>query len=273
MNNLDDEFFGRIGHDLRGELATMLAGVQYLLRYDKRLEPSHREMLERVRGAGDRLKRLLDEFDHAIWLHADPRRQLCVAECDPVLLVQDLAARLDQAATARGVRLLVDSELREGEVTLSADAELLLTALDYVAGLAVLRSHGGAVRVRLARGAVGAGGAPTVTVSDEAGVIPQEMLERLFEPFVERSALAATDAPQGGGAAAAPAPPRRKERLGLGLGIARGILEAHQGSLAAALVPADDGAAGAGRRGGLRFTCTLGSAPGPAPAAEQEQAR
>ena len=105
MNNLDDDFFGRVGHDLRGELATMLAGVQYLLRYDKRIEPQHRDMLERVRGAGDRLTRLLDEFDRAIWLHQDPRRQFALADCDPVTLVQDLAARLDQAAAARSVRL------------------------------------------------------------------------------------------------------------------------------------------------------------------------
>jgi signal transduction histidine kinase len=229
-------------------------------------------MLERVRGAGDRLKRLLDEFDHAIWLHADPRRQLCIGDCDPVTLVQDLAARLDPAAAARSVRLLVDSELREGEVKLSADAELLLTALDYVAGLAVLRSRGTAVRVRLARGARGAEGAPTVTITDEAGVLPPDVLDRLFEPFVERSALP-LDMPPGAGPGAAPTP-RRKERLGLGLAVARGILEAHSGGLSASLVlPGPDGAAPPGPAGGLRFICTLGSAPGPAQGEEQGPAR
>jgi len=255
MNNLDDDFFGRVGHDLRGELATMLAGVQYLLRYDKRIEPQHRDMLERVRGAGDRLTRLLDEFDRAIWLHQDPRRQLSLADCDPVTLVQDLAARLDQAAAARSVRLLVDSELREGEVALHADVELLLIALDYVAGFAVFRSHASAVRVRLARGAAGA---PVVIITDEAGSVAPEVLERLFEPFVERMALPMDTPPGPGGAAP---PPRRRERLGLGLAIARGILEAHGGGATAAFVPAAGEGAASGQAAGLRFACTLGSFP------------
>ncbi|HSN97452.1 MAG TPA: HAMP domain-containing sensor histidine kinase [Candidatus Nanopelagicales bacterium] len=246
MHSLDDDFFARVGHDLRGELATMLAGVDFLLRYDKRIEPPHREMLERVRGAGERLRRLLDELNNAVWLRADPERPLMIADCDPVVLVQEVTTSLFDAAALRGARLLVDSELREGELILSADAEQLRVALEYVAGLSILRSRGGAVRLRLCWGE---DGRPTVTIADEAGPVSPEVLERLFEPFQERSALPLEVAGPDG----VPPPPRRRERLGLGLAIARGILEAHSGGLTAATARDNDSI-------GLRFTCTLGSA-------------
>jgi hypothetical protein len=184
MKNLDDEFFARVGHDLRGELATMQAGIHYLLRYEKQLESAHREMLERVRGAGERLRRLLDEFDHAVWLRPDSRRPLAMGPYDPVELVQELTRRLDEAAAARDVRLFVESELREGELPLTGDAELLLVALEYVAGLAILRSRDGAVRIRVARTEP-----PAVTIADEAGPVAPELLDRLLEPFVERAAI------------------------------------------------------------------------------------
>lgn len=246
MDNLDDDFFARVGHDLRGELATMIAGVDFLLRYDKKLEPPHRDMLERVRGAGERLKRLLDELNHAVWLKADPRRPLVLADCDPVVLLQQVTAGLYDAAAARETRLLVDSELREGEVTLSADAELLRVALEYVAAFAILRSRGGAVRVRLS---FDEDDRPLVSITDQGGAVPPEVLPRLFEPFVEKSALPAESSGPGG----APPAPRRRERLGLGLAIARGILEAHRGGLSVAPAAGAEGV-------GLRFTCTLGSA-------------
>ncbi|AKT41428.1 sensor histidine kinase [Chondromyces crocatus] len=249
MNILDDEFFARVGHDLRGELATMLAGVDFLLRYGKSIEPSHRDMLDRVRGAGDRLKRLLDELNHAVWLYEDPNRQMVVEPCDPVVLVQKTAAELYEVAAAREARLIVDNELREGEVTLAADLDLLQVALEYVAGLALVRSRGRTVRMRLAWGD---DRRPTVTISDEAGAVSPETLHRMFEPFVERSAVVLQTSSTGAGAL----PPRRRERLGLGLGIARGILSAHRGSLTVA-------AAGEGDTMGLRFTCVLGSAPQP----------
>jgi signal transduction histidine kinase len=262
--DLDDDFFARIGHDLRGELATMLAGVHYLLRYEKRLEPGPREMLERVRGAGDRLRRLLDEFDHAIWLRVDGERPMQIAACDAVDLVRRVAERLEEGAAARGVRLLVDDTVGEGVAMLDGDVELLAVALDYVIGFAITRSRGRPVRIRVEL----RGGAPVAVVSDEAGAASPEVIARLLEPFVERTAIAPD-----------PVAPRRRERLGLGLAIARGIFAAHGGDLVAA---PESGGAGDGdldcarepssepgegeavqserRAAGLRLTCTLGGA-------------
>jgi signal transduction histidine kinase len=248
---MDDEFFARVGHDLRGELATMLAGIHYVLRYEKELGSGSRDMLERVRGAGERLKRLLDEFDNAVWLRAETRRPLIIASCDAGELARRAVAHLEDLAASRGVSVSIDAD-PSGITTLEADAELLRVALEYVVGFAVLRSRDRPVRIHVA----GAGGrGPVVTVVDEAGSVSPEPLARLLEPFGERAAMPVD-----------PAGPRRRERLGLGLAIARGILDAHGGGLTVEASPervagaapeqAEEGAAGEG----LRFTCSLGGA-------------
>lgn len=245
---MNDEFFARVGHDLRGELATMLAGVHYLLRYEKDLGAGSRDMLERVRGAGERLKRLLDEFDNAVWLRADPNRPMTIAPCNAGELVRQAASHLEATAAARGVRIVIEDAVQDGEATLKGDPELLRIALEYVLGLAVLRSRDRPVQVRVARVESG----PVVTFVDEAGPVPPETLARLLEPFGERAAIPAD-----------PVAPRRRERLGLGLAIARGILDAHGGGLT--IEPADGSspASDAGRpAAGLRFTCALGGVDG-----------
>ncbi|WP_437737109.1 sensor histidine kinase [Sorangium sp. So ce1335] len=251
---MNDEFFARVGHDLRGELATMLAGVHYLLRYQKDLGAAPRDMLERVRGAGERLKRLLDEFDNSIWLRADASRPMAIARCDAAELARRAAAHLEGAAAARGVGIAFDGE-PEGVATLEGDPELLRVALEYVLGFAVLRSRDRPVRVRVASADAG----PVVTIIDEAGPVPPEPLARLLEPFGERAAIPAD-----------PVAPRRRERLGLGLAIARGILDAHGGGLT--VEPSSERGEGGSSESsatdaatGLRFTCTLGGVEGNAP--------
>src|SRR5262245_1970943 len=68
----EEAFLGRVGHDLRGELATMVAGIHYLMRYERGLSDAGKQMLERVNGAGGRLRRLLDELEHAAWIKGRP---------------------------------------------------------------------------------------------------------------------------------------------------------------------------------------------------------
>ncbi|MCC6551958.1 MAG: HAMP domain-containing histidine kinase, partial [Polyangiaceae bacterium] len=167
-------------------------------------------------------------------------------------LVERAAVRLAEAAAARGVRVAIEASAGGEGAMLEGDAELLSVALDYVLGLAVTRSRDRPVRVEVSS----RGGAPVVVVTDEAGAPPNDVIARLLEPFGERAAIAPD-----------PVAPRRRERLGLGLAIARGILEAHGGGLAAEATHAEPagpstaaGAPHAGAAAGLRFTCALGRA-------------
>jgi two-component system, OmpR family, sensor kinase len=120
-----------------------------------------------------------------------------------------------KAAAARGVRIVVDLPDNAGDTT--GDPEVLVTALAYVIDLAALRSRDQEVHVF----ATLQDGAPVVEVVDQAGPVPEGMIKTIFEPFVERDILPRE--PQG----------RRKMRLGVGLRIARAMLEAHGGSIVA----------------------------------------
>lgn len=229
---IDDIFLSRVAHDLRGELATMVAGVHYLLRYEGEISDPGRQMLERVNGAGQRLKRLLDELEHSVWIADCPRGALLMEPSRLCMLVQAAVMRLERSIAQRAVAIdaLVPDSLPEFE----GDPELLGVAVEYVLDFAVVRSAGHTIHVR----AADAGSVPTLRVEDEGGTIEPASLARLCEPFVEKDFLGRVDP----GA-------RRRERLGLGLAIARGIFVAHGGGLTAECSPE-------GR--GIVLECVLG---------------
>jgi K+-sensing histidine kinase KdpD len=216
---LRDAFFRRVEHDLRGELATMLAGVHFVVRYVPSLGDDGRRMLARVQGAGERLTRLLDELGHAAWAAGGDRRWLAEGPCDLGDLVTTAVAALERRAAEHEVSV---ETVVPHEAAIPGDADLLRVAIGYVVEAAILRSRGGRVRVAARVGE----GCAIVTATDEAGALPAEALGRLLEPFAQREL-----SPQ--------EPGRPRETLGLGLPIARGILVAHGGGLRAEL--SDDG--------------------------------
>ena len=238
----EDGFLNRVGHDLRGELATMVAGLHYVMRYESGLGEAGKQMLERVNGAGNRMRRLLDELELAGWIEGrsklpatgttgaagpDPRPvELAIEPCRLPILVEAALGRIERSIAQR--RVTVRTDLPGDLAEIEGDPELLGAAVEYALDFAVARSPGRAVLVH-------ALGPATLSVIDEGGPVAASVLARLFEPFVEKALI---PRPQPG--------VRRRERLGLGLAIARGIFAAHGGTITAL----------ASERG-LALTCTL----------------
>jgi two-component system, OmpR family, sensor kinase len=218
-----EAFLGRVAHDLRGELATMVAGVHYLRRYEGGVSDPGKQMLERVDGAAGRLKRLLDELEHAGWIGGMPPGPLTREPCHLADLVTGALSRIERIVTQRNVAVRVD--VPDDLPPFDGDPEISGAALEYVIDFAVSRSPGRAVLVR-------ADGPDVVTVTDEGGPLDGATLAGLLEPFAEKAVI---PRPEPG--------TRRRERLGLGLAIARGILAAEGGSLRAATSPGGEGVA------------------------------
>ncbi len=213
---VDDTFLDRVAHDLRGELSTMLVGLHYMQRFGTDVGTSSREMLERVNEAGDRMTRLLEEMDDAVWL-LDKPKALVIEKFRLQLLLDDLIRRVSHLGARRGVHLCVEAQ-KEGARELTGDPEVLARALLYLVDFAMLRAPGAEVRLT----AEFVADRPVVCVEDHGARIPEQILARLFEPFVENELRPLL--PAG----------RRKVRLGLGLAIARAMVAAHGGTLSIA---------------------------------------
>jgi two-component system, OmpR family, sensor kinase len=230
--SVDDVFLSRVGHDLRGELATMVTGVHYVLRYEAELGDNARQMLNRVHGAGQRLRRLLDELDDAAWIDGGNRAALTFEPCQADTLIRGALARLSQVVSAREVTL--DVRVPEDLPSFQADERLSGAAIEYLIDFALARSQRKATHITVEE----VQGAPVLRIADEGGAIDDQALARLFDPFVEKDLVPPPEPGQ-----------RRRERLGLGLSIAHGILAAHGGALCAEVAPGGTG---------IVFTCTLG---------------
>src|SRR6185503_16466513 len=136
---VDDVFLSRVGHDLRGELSTMVTGVHYLIRYEAEIGPTARQVLDRVNSAGQRLKRLLDEFDNAVWIDGGDPAALSFEPCRIGRLVKDAISRLQPIIATREVSL--DVEVPEDLPPFEADVELCGTAIEYLLDFALARSR------------------------------------------------------------------------------------------------------------------------------------
>jgi signal transduction histidine kinase len=201
-----DEFLAAAGHELRNPLAALLVQTQSLERAIKRegADPRIHRRLQKIAGAGWRLQRLLDGLLDASSISAD-RLQI---EPEPVALealVGDVVAGFHDAARLAGCEL---SFLADGEVRGSWDGARLRQVVSSLVDNALKYGRGRPVDVRVAR----RGAVALVSVADQGVGIPLDQQRRVFERFAQIT-------------------PRQLGGFGLGLWIARQIVEACEGGI------------------------------------------
>jgi signal transduction histidine kinase len=218
------ELIGDVAHELRTPLATLRGYLEGLL--DGVVDPSEQTWAKLHEETG-RLQRLVDDLQE---LSRAEARQLSLQprHLSPLDLVRSAVARVESAYAEKTVTLEstvspgLDDVFADGDRVMQVLTNLLSNALRYT-------DAGGTVHV----GAVQAShGQVAISVSDTGAGIPPEHLPRIFERFyrVDRSRSRAL-----GGS-------------GIGLTIARALVEAMGGRIWAA-------SPGAGR--GATFTFTL----------------
>lgn len=214
-----------VSHDLRNPLGAVVAHADMLLESPEASPDARREWAGIIRRAGEQMSRMIRDLLDASNLQLG-RLSIEPAPCCPRVLAAGAAQMLGPLAAARGVELAC--EVPDDLAPVSADPERVMQVLSNLVGNALkLTPRGGRVRLRGAA----AGAEVRFSVLDTGpGVAPDE-LERVFEPFW-RGARAARDG------------------LGLGLSIARGLVEAHGGRIWAENLPG----------GGAAFHFTLPSA-------------
>ena len=214
-----DRLLATLSHELRTPLTPVLLTLGALLD-DPGTPEAMRQQLEEGRRGVELEARLIDDLLDATRAGSGKLR-LERQPVDAHAVVREAVATCGEAIRLAGVRLELDLTARRR--FLSADpARLQQVVWNLVKNSAKFTPSGGTITVRsreiLACECQGGGGACLlIEVSDTGAGIESGLLGTIFEPFEQGGAARGE---QSGG-------------LGLGLAIARGIAEAHDGRLTA----------------------------------------
>jgi signal transduction histidine kinase len=212
------ELVAFMSHDLR----TPLAGLRAV---SEGLEDGVIEdvpgALRQMRSTVDRMTGLVDDLFELSRLSAapPPRRRAAVSLRE---LAEDVAGETCEHARAEGVLLTVDAPDGDDRLAVHGDADELTRAVTNLVGNAIRHTErGGTVRLSVGRES---DGRVRLAVTDGCGGIPDDDLERVFDigwRGDEQRTPANSSTAGGAGSSGG----------GLGLAIARGVVESHEGTI------------------------------------------
>ena len=204
------ELIAGVSHDLRTPLTTLRGYLETLLLMERTLsEEERRQYLESAIKHGQRLSELIRSLSELARLDA-PEMQAHLEPFPPGEIVQDVVQKFALAAADRGAELRADFEPDLPFVY--ADIGLIDRVLENLIENALRYTpEGGAVTVALAP----QNGGVLVSVTDTGPGIPEDVLPRIFDRFCRHVGDTA----------------RNSEGMGLGLAIAKRILELHGSSI------------------------------------------
>ncbi|MFL5579588.1 MAG: ATP-binding protein [Gemmatimonadaceae bacterium] len=200
-----DQMLGVVAHDLRNPLNTMLMASQVM---EETLPPEApaRRQVAMVRRAGERMNRLIQDLLDVKRMEAG-RLAVEPRPVRPDTLLAEAAEMMRPLAAASALDLRV--EAADGLPRVAADPARVQQVLSNLVGNAIkFTPHGGLITLRAGRH----DGEVLVTVRDTGPGIPPEQLPHIFGQFWQASK---TD----------------RRGIGLGLAIAKGIVEAHCGRI------------------------------------------
>ena len=202
-----DEMLGVVAHDLRNPLNTIIMATDLMMELPPKADLSTgRRSMEMIRRAADRMNRLIQDLldvkrIESGGLTVEPRPQsVTVVVCEAVEMLRPLA---------NGSSLTLRAEVPANLPQAQLDPPRIHQVLSNLVGNSIkFTPSGGTITVR----AEPWEGEVRITVTDTGPGIPPEQLPHLFGRYWQAN--------------------RRDRRgIGLGLAIAKGIVEAHNGRI------------------------------------------
>ncbi len=209
-SRLKDEFLATLSHELRTPLNAILGYVRMIRSGLVDGEKRERAM-ETIERNATSLTQIVEDILDVSRIIAGKIR----LDIRPIQVANVVAGALASNAPAADAKnIALETELEHGRDQIHGDAERLQQVIwNLVANAVKFTDRGGRVRVRVSGDAAGV----EVVVSDNGRGIDPEFLPHIFERF--RQADASSTREHGG--------------LGLGLAIARHLVEAHGGTIQA----------------------------------------
>jgi signal transduction histidine kinase len=210
LNVLKNQFLGMAAHDLRRPIGVVLSFAEFLLEEaDEGVSAEHRDFLQTIHVTAGRMLRVVEEFLDVSLIEAG---RFTIDEQPAGLgqLVRAAITLVNLSAKKRGVAIATD--LDPASLALFVDGPKIEQVLTNLLSNAVEHSPaGGGVTVSSRRLATEV----RVQVADAGPGVSLAQQQRLFQPFASGQARKSTG----------------EGSIGLGLAIARKIVEAHGGRM------------------------------------------
>ncbi|HEX7595528.1 MAG TPA: PAS domain S-box protein [Gemmatimonadaceae bacterium] len=201
-----DDVLAVVAHDLRNPLNTVTMAVSLMLENTPPERVQERRQVEIVRRAADRMNRMIQDLLDVRRMESGRLTTDLIPE-SPAVLVNDTIDMLRPLATGSTIRL--DTAIEPGLPLVLADAARVQQVLSNLVGNAVkFTPRGGRITVC----AESMEGEVRFSVIDTGPGIPAEQLPHIFGRFWQ-------------------AKTSDRRGIGLGLAIAKGIVEAHNGRI------------------------------------------
>jgi PAS domain S-box-containing protein len=200
-----EEVVAIVSHDLRNPLGVILLKTDALAKEVKGMPAAERHV-ESIERAADRMESLIQTLLDAARIERG-RLELVRRPLEPGALLREVGDLLEGLATEKSLRLVV--EVADALPLVHADRDRVLQVLENLAGNAIkFTPPGGHVELRVEPGPAEA----RFEVCDNGPGIAPADLARLWDRYYQGER-------------------KRRKGLGLGLYIARGIVEAHGGRI------------------------------------------
>jgi signal transduction histidine kinase len=210
LNKLKNDFIATVTHELKTPLASMRVLVDTLLEGNYRDPNQVTEYLQLVSRENERLSRLIDNFLTFSRMERN-KQAFQMRQVSPVSIART-AAEAVKTKLGRG-HCCFETDIPDELPEVRADHDAMVTVLVNLLDNAYKYSYD---EKRIKLSVTGDNGSIRFTVSDNGLGIPRRALKKIFLRFyqVDRSLS------------------RRAEGCGLGLSIAKFIVDAHQGTIA-----------------------------------------
>ena len=203
---LSGEVLAIVSHDLRTPLSTIALGTT-LLEDASQPEADRTHVIELIKRAADRMDRLIKDLQDVGRMEAGRTLRVDARSVDLATLLRDGCEALHVQALAKQQQ--VSCDLPTAPLAVNADSDRICQVLGNLIGNAIKFTPRGG---RIALGARREGKEVRVWVTDQGPGIPEADLPCVFDPYWQASGT---------------------ERLGAGIGlkIAKGLVEAHGGRI------------------------------------------
>lgn len=216
--NSKSEFLSAVTHEMRTPMNGVIGGIDLLL--DTDLSPNQREFAQLAHQAADNMLTLVNQV---LSYSSGVGRNSCTLKntLDLASVITDVVDRHRPIFAARQLTLDYIHPL-SSPLHVCCDSEQLVRLLDILLGNALkFTEKGGALLEAAMEPGIEHNQQLHVTVTDTGIGVPTDMLEGIFEPFVQSEAVLT----------------RRYGGTGLGLSIASQIVELFQGRIWAESAP------------------------------------